>query len=288
MVDDTPEKNFDEQSNPIATGARLRAIRQEKGHSEADIEQRLNIKQRIVTAIEEHDYDTLPDTITVSALVRQYANFLGLDGQTFGNNYKYEMSGTDQKIEVVFPDRLPSSFKPFRNAIPFTLCIVAACFIWNYYSELDGLLPEMPSSTEISKAVSGDNSVTTQNDDVQKVVKEVKKNEILKPELTIKPNIHFQVIRDPKIVLEAYKGKSWVQIKDPDNRQVIYAANLSTGQSFRIPNYMKSLRLKAGNSGPLRITINGQKIGILPKQSQVLRNFKIDPDYLIRYYTDQE
>jgi hypothetical protein len=48
------------------------------------------------------------------------------------------------------------------------------------------------------------------------------------------------------------------------------------------------LRLKAGNSIPLSITINNEIIDILPKDNRVLRNFNIDSENLLKIYNQQK
>jgi hypothetical protein len=72
--------NDDIIKKPLETGAYLKSIRLQRNLTEDDIYTKLKIKARIITAIENHHYANLPDTVTVAALVRQYAAFLGLDG----------------------------------------------------------------------------------------------------------------------------------------------------------------------------------------------------------------
>ena len=81
-------------------------------------------------------YTSLPDTVTVAALVRQYSQFLGLDAIQMSTAYKNEMNGTDQKIEVIFPDKLPSSFRPFKNSIFITLALLCVYFVWHFLNNV--------------------------------------------------------------------------------------------------------------------------------------------------------
>lgn len=271
---DTPQEEISQDKLPMATGNFLRSVRIKKQLSETDIEKRLNIKKRIICAIEDHEYKKLPDTVTATALVRQYAKFLGLDAKKLGDDYKKEMEGTDQKIEVVFPNRLPPSFKPFRNALPITLAILGIYFVWQYINDIDGMMPVVQPASEIIADISADSLG-------------IELSENLENNFVIEPEIHFEVIRKPEILLKADGGDSWIEIKNTTNQQIIYSAILKDGQTFKIPNDVSGLRLKAGNSSPLHIIINDKELDIMPNDSRVLRDFNLDSDRLLEYYKSQ-
>lgn len=273
-------KNEESPSKKPAMGAYLRSVRLKKGLSEDDVHQKLKIKARIIKAIENQHYTILPDTVTVSALVRQYAHFLGLDPTEIGHLYKQEMQGTDQKIEVVFPDKLPSSFRPFKNAIFLTLFMIIAYFGWQFINNIDDILPEITPISDMITNVSAfddadmsDEALSMQNDIAT---------------LEIIPNLHFKILAAYDVFLKSNGGDSWIEVKSNANRRVIYSAILKDGQSYKIPSNINDLRLKAGNSAPLSIEVNGKKLGLLPKNSRVLRNFNIDHAFLIDYYNKMQ
>jgi hypothetical protein len=278
MTDSYTPPEIDTVKKPLTTGAYLKSVRLQKNLTEEDIYKYLKIKARIVVAIENHHYTSLPHTVTVAALVRQYALFLGLDPVDISTAYKKEMTGTDQKIEVVFPDKLPSSFKPFKQSIIATLIVLAVYFVWHLLGSTSNLVPQ------VSPVTNTDIVDDTQSSKIQ--ADTVTESETVTQEIT--PVIHFDIIKTPQILLKATGGQSWIEVKDIKNNRVIYSAILQNGESYKIPSDLTGLRLKAGNSIPLSITINNEIIDILPKDNRVLRNFNIDSENLLKIYNQQK
>jgi cytoskeleton protein RodZ len=60
-------------------GRQLAALRQQKGLSVQDVSTRLRFSTRQLTALEEGQYDLLPDMTFVRAMIRTYARFLETD-----------------------------------------------------------------------------------------------------------------------------------------------------------------------------------------------------------------
>lgn len=273
---------------PIKTakaGAYLQSVRLEKKLTEEDIYKNLKIKARIIKAIENQHYTSLPDSVTVSALVRQYAKFLGLDPIEMSNIYKNEMNATDHKIEVVFPDKLPSSFRPFKNSILITVILLAIYCAWNMLNNMKNIVPHIPPVFDSSVQKQQPTQETPVTPSQSEIISE-NNSDIVTQEIV--PVIDFKIIRKPEVLLQAQGADSWIELKDSQRKRVIYSAILKNGESYKIPSDVAGLRLKAGNSSPLVFTINGEPLDILPKNNRVLRNFNIDVQYLLDYYTKQK
>ena len=84
-------------------GARLRDERERRGIGIDEIEAETRIRAKFLLAIEEERFDTLPGAAYVRAFVRDYAEQLGLDPQTFVN----ELNARADLVEdvVVVPPR---------------------------------------------------------------------------------------------------------------------------------------------------------------------------------------
>ncbi len=294
MFNDDNNNSQSTRAMPTKTakaGAYLQSIRLEKKLTEEDIYKNLKIKARIIKAIENQHYTSLPDSVTVSALVRQYAKFLGLDPIAMSNAYKSEMNATDHKIEVVFPDKLPSSFRPFKNSIFITVILLAIYCVWHVLNNMQNIVPHIPPvfDSSIKK------NEPTKEVPIPVTTTQSESNPESNPEHTsgtvtqeIIPVIDFKIIRKPEVLLQAKGADSWIEVKDSQRKRVIYSAILKNGDSYKIPSDVTGLRLKAGNSSPLLITINGEPLNILPKKNRVLRNFNVDVQYLLDYYTKQK
>ncbi len=290
MFNDDNNNSQSSRAVPIKTtktGAYLQSIRLEKKLTEEDIYKNLKIKARIIKAIENQHYTSLPDSVSVAALVRQYAKFLGLDPIEMSNAYKNEMNATDHKIEVVFPDKLPSSFRPFKNSIFITGFLLAIYCAWHLLNNMQNIVPHIPPVFD--NTVQKD--TPTQEIPVPVAVsKPEAPSENTSGTLTqeIIPVIDFKIIRKPEVLLQAKGADSWIEVKDSQRKRVIYSAILKNGESYKIPSDVTGLRLKAGNSSPLSITVNGEPLDILPKNNRVLRDFNVDVQYLLEHYAKQK
>ena len=95
---DITEELHEGSQEPVEkVGVTLKAEREKRNISVDDIKEQLKIRPRLLQAIECGLYKELPDATTVGALVKSYANFLGLDGAVFSQNYRDEMQGMEKK-----------------------------------------------------------------------------------------------------------------------------------------------------------------------------------------------
>lgn len=69
-------------------GEELRRERHRKGLTIKDAEQVLHIRAAYLEALEEDNYQLIPGSVYVKGFLRNYANFLGLNGQELVNSYK--------------------------------------------------------------------------------------------------------------------------------------------------------------------------------------------------------
>lgn len=80
-------------------GDELRRERQRKGLTFEDIEQALHIRAAYLEAIEDGNFDVIPGHVYVKGFIRNYGNFLGLDGQRLVLAYK-DIIGEDRAFVV--------------------------------------------------------------------------------------------------------------------------------------------------------------------------------------------
>lgn len=80
-------------------GEELRMERTRKGLTFKDVEQVLHIRSAYLEAIEEGNFGLIPGEVYVKGFIRNYANFLGLDGQRLINAYK-DLTGEEAVVKV--------------------------------------------------------------------------------------------------------------------------------------------------------------------------------------------
>src|SRR6266496_984946 len=68
-------------------GPSLREARERRGLSYADIEPHTRIRSRYLRALEEEKFDLIPARAYTVGFLREYADFLGLDGQQFVDEF---------------------------------------------------------------------------------------------------------------------------------------------------------------------------------------------------------
>lgn len=78
-------------------GTLLRETRETKGVSIEAVEESTSIRQLYLEAIEKEDYDKLPGMVYARGFVRNYADFLGLDGDEIAARFKEEYEQTPEE-----------------------------------------------------------------------------------------------------------------------------------------------------------------------------------------------
>ncbi len=92
------------------------------------------------------------------------------------------------------------------------------------------------------------------------------------------PRVYGRTNTDSRVELRAVET-SWVQIEAPGN-QVLLTRVLSPGDSYRVPN-SGDILLKTGNAGGLEVRVDGELIGPLGEQGEVIKDVLLEPDSLL-------
>ena len=89
-------------------GNSLREARLRQGHELADVERVIKIRPKYLRALEEETFDVLPAQTYVKGFLRTYAEFLGLDGQLYVDEFNSRYVTRDED----------PPFRPRRSAGP--------------------------------------------------------------------------------------------------------------------------------------------------------------------------
>ncbi len=87
-------------------GDSLREARTRRGLSAADVQKGIRIRERYLTALEEEHWEMLPGEAYAKGFLRTYAEFLGLDGELYIDEYNARLRGRDE--EPLVPESLAS------------------------------------------------------------------------------------------------------------------------------------------------------------------------------------
>jgi cytoskeletal protein RodZ len=88
-------------------GPSLREARTRRGLSPADVHKAVRIRERYLTALEDERWDMLPGDAYTKGFLRTYAEFLGLNGQLYIDEFNARIAQHDD--EPLVPDALKRS-----------------------------------------------------------------------------------------------------------------------------------------------------------------------------------
>lgn len=146
-------------------GDLLRRARAHKGVTLRDAEKRTRISRHYLAALEAHDFDQLPPRAYARGIVRNYAQFLGLDAAAVLTMFEAAASEShDQTDEVevvpaVQPIEIHGHWAPNFAIIIFMLVISAVIFTWIYSAYLqpgDDAVPTtiaQPTATPVEESL---------------------------------------------------------------------------------------------------------------------------------------
>lgn len=72
----------------VSVGKILQSEREAQSRTLKEISDQLNIKEVYLSAVEKEEFNRIPGDVFVKGFIRNYANFLGLDGDALVKEYK--------------------------------------------------------------------------------------------------------------------------------------------------------------------------------------------------------
>ena len=236
-------------------GDTLRHRRTELGRSVADAESATKIRARLIEALENGNYDQLPNPAYVRGYITSYARWLELDPAPLLTMYRAESGAVGPtsalpKRETVVVSREKAHAIPWKLAVTVALVLVAiVAIVWGFgrlgRSQSDETLP-IPSQPEATSTPGG--TGTTQTTEPATVP-----TPTTEPQQTAQP---FTLA-----VLIDTDGASWVRITVDGEKA--YEGTLVGGQSKEFEVTEKAVVL-VGRPSAVTITRDGQEVEIPP------------------------
>jgi cytoskeleton protein RodZ len=146
-------------------GDSLRHARSNKGATLAEAERAIRIPRKYLRALEEEDFNALPDGVYSRGIVRNYAQYLHLDPDdaiVYFDELRGGVSGGFKVVPAVRPMEVPSHWAPNFALIAFVVVISAVLFAWLYsafFAARTGSLPvptpaqPTPTAVDVSAAI---------------------------------------------------------------------------------------------------------------------------------------
>lgn len=238
-------------------GQILKTARIEKNLTLEDVEKATSIRSKYLNAIEEDDYANTPGEVFVKGIIRNYGNFLGLDGTELVNIYKANQTGKvideikSEGIREVSNVKLNISLKPQRNLgsgtsfsmspsnFPFKKVIIGLAVIAVIgvgYIGASKLIDMLPASgnTDVKTADVGGNTTTPAENPIKATA--------------------------DKIVVDMQANdQCWLEVKA--DGQEIFVGMLQNGDK-KVFEAKDKLIIKYGNIGAMKLIVNGQPVDL--------------------------
>jgi cytoskeleton protein RodZ len=225
-------------------GNSLREARLRQGFELPRVEADTKIRAKYLRALEEEHFEVLPGDTYVKGFLRTYAEYLGLDGQLYVDEYNSRFAREEE-----FPVESPAARRPrprprrmesnfvvvaLAGIVAVTILVVVA---WKFGSS------GTPTSADI---LNGGNPQTTTHSSTTTGGTETQ------------PPSTPSASRLAKLVLSAKNGDCWVQVRARNaNGELLYEGTLQQGQTQRFTKW-KRLWIQLGAPVYLDAKLNGK------------------------------
>jgi cytoskeletal protein RodZ len=234
----------------FAIGDSLREARTRRGLSAADVQKGIRIRERYLTALEEERWELLPGDAYTKGFLRTYAEFLGLDGNLYVDEYNTRISHAEADRPIV-PQSLVAAHRTRRSLLRTLMVILVVGAVVAGLAALGmggGGSPsaKTPSNTPktpvVKHAAAASAGLATHT-------------AAAKPAAT--PAMALTVI-------SAARGRCWLSIRNGGpSGAVVYEGVLEQGKSLRF-HLGHTLWVRMGRPNALDVSVGGRLVGGLP------------------------
>jgi cytoskeleton protein RodZ len=224
-------------------GNSLREARYRQQLDLPEIEQATKIRSRYLRALEEETFDLLPAQTYVKGFLRTYADYLGLDGQLYVDEYNSRYSAGEEEHEPVVARRTSSISRRHRRLESRGVLLALA--------GIGVLLALVIAAFKFSDT--GNQAILNLSTTNGKTSTSVSTNQRTHP--TAPKPARF------RLFLTAAYGNSWMNVRSgSQNGRDRFNGTLLQGHSL----YFRGRRLwiNFGNAGNLTATLNGRAVAI--------------------------
>lgn len=289
MSDTRNQQNQQGFHTNLSVGEILRRTRIYHNLSLEQVSTDLRIRTAHIEAIERSMYEELPGRVYAIGFIRNYAEYLGLDGEKIITLFKTQEGGRQTEPELNFPVPASESRIPDYKALSgaaLLLVGISTAWLWlvrdnNSVAAL--AIPEVPARLEkqVSKAGEQGKLDVSERDD---------KASSLSPGSASRPdeNKNTQAEQDivNNIALKA-TAEVWVEIRNARDA-VIFSDILKKGERYSLPDDENGgFVMATGNAGGLEIILNGTTLGSLGARGEVKRGIALEPEALKAFSKQQ-
>jgi transcriptional regulator with XRE-family HTH domain len=230
----------------FAIGDSLREARTRRGLSAADVQKDLRIRERYLTAIEDEKWELLPGEAYTKGFLRTYAEYLGLDGNLYIDEYNTRISHSEDDRPLV-PQSLVAGHRNRRGLLRTLMVLLVLGALVASFAALGmggghatGNAPPLVAAKHVAKTTA---SAATP------------------PTVVTKPSaVHLA----QTTVISAPRGRCWISVRSGGpTGPVVYEGTLEQGTSLHF-GLGHDLWVRMGRPDTLDITVGGKLVPGLP------------------------
>jgi cytoskeleton protein RodZ len=234
-------------------GASLREARTRRGLSREDVQKAIRIRDRYLAALEDENWDLLPGEAYTKGFLRTYAEFLGLDGALYVDEFNRRFATREEQPfmpEALAPigTRSIGILRPLI-AIAAIVAVVAAVAAWQLGGS-SGSPPRQRSGGLAGARTSQADGTTTQ------------------PAVTHHEKKHTssRSTAPAHAVLTASRGPVWLLVRSGSTTgTVVYQGVLAQGKTLPL-TLRTRMWVRVGAPWNLDVTLAGRPVSGLPTQ----------------------
>ena len=229
-------------------GGSLREARLKRGLTPADVQKAIRIRDRYLQALEDERWELLPGDAYVKGFLRTYADYLGLDGSLYVEEYNSRFSHPEE------PQLVPQRFERRRTrvggvgflrplvAIGVIVAIVAAVAAWQLSSSPSPKQSTPPTTTTPTTTASH----TTP---------------------TKKHKKHVVAALPSQAVVVASRGDSWLWVRSGGAAgPTVYQGTLLQGKTLPVNLKNGAVWIRIGDPPSIDVHLGGRVVHGLPTQ----------------------
>ena len=219
-------------------GNSLREARLRQGFEFSEVEQATKIRGKYLRALEDEQFDILPGRTYVKGFLRSYAEYLGLDGQLYVDEYNSRYIPGDEETPLRARSAVPGRSPRVESSVVLValaaIGILTALVVvaWRFGSDTPNTaIPDFSSQPQAGAR----KPMTTQR----------------------RPRRRAAVLA--RTVVSAPLGDSWMEVRSGSaGGQLLYEGTVLRGQQPLRFSRHRRLFIRMGRPGNLRIRVNGR------------------------------
>jgi cytoskeleton protein RodZ len=232
-------------------GGSLREARLKRNLTPADVQKAIRIRDRYLQALEEERWELLPGDAYVKGFLRTYADYLGLDGSLYVDEYNNRFAHPEEQPLIV-PERFARRKNRLRGGGPVRpilviggiVAVVAAVAAWQL-SGSSGTKQGTPPTTAPPPTTGAGHTMSK---------KQHKQKHVTAP-------------LPSRATLVASRGDSWLWVRSGSaSGPTVYEGTLLQGKTVRVSLKKGPVWIRIGDPPSLDVHLGGKVLRGLPTQ----------------------